>query len=33
MSFEVRLPEDETFCPEMTCEAYDMLFFKGIPKP
>jgi hypothetical protein len=30
MQFEVKLPEDETFCPEMTCEAYDMIFFEGM---
>ena len=27
------MPGDATFCPRMTCDAYDQLFFSGMSQP
>ena len=33
LQFEVKMPGDPTFCPRMTCDAYDQLFFSGMSQP
>ena len=33
LQFEIKIPIDPTFCPRMTCDVYDMLYFEGMPQP
>ena len=33
IEFEVRISEDRTFCPQMTCDVFDQLYFEGLPQP
>ena len=33
LQFEVKMPGDPTFCPRMSCDAYDQLFFSGMSQP
>ena len=33
ISFEIEIPEDPLFCPRMTCDVYDQLYFEGMTQP
>ena len=33
VQFEVKMPNDPTFLPRMTCEVYDQLFAGGVGQP
>ena len=33
LQFEIKIPSDTTFCPRMTCEVYDQLYFEGMAQP
>ena len=33
LQFEIKIPSDPTFCPRMTCDVFDQLFFEGMPQP
>ena len=30
LTFEVKIPIDPLFCPRMTCDVFDQLFFEGM---
>mmetsp|Transcript_20973 Transcript_20973/g.32509 ORF Transcript_20973/g.32509 Transcript_20973/m.32509 type:complete len:139 (+) Transcript_20973:2093-2509(+) len=33
LQFEIKMPIDPTFTPRMTCDAFDQLYFEGLPQP
>lgn len=33
IQFEVQMPSQEQFCPKMTCDVYDLVFFNGSGQP
>lgn len=33
LQFEIKIPLDPTFCPRMTCDVFDQLFFGGAAQP
>lgn len=33
LQFEVRIPTDPLFCPKMSCDVFDQLYFEGMAQP